>query len=203
MYKWIKRIFDFALSLGLILLLSPLFIIVWVSILIDMGYPVLFKQKRTGLNNKTFVIYKFRSMDHKSEKKQTDKERIRLLGKLLRQFRVDELPQLFNILFGQMSFIGPRPLLPEYVPYYNETEIRRHEVKPGLSGYSQVSNLNYMEWEDQFKLDVFYVENISFKLDAIIFYKTVEKVLRPSNMIQTGYAGRTRFDIHRKKQMEA
>jgi len=203
MYKWIKRILDFALSIGLILLLSPLFIIVWLTILMAMGYPVLYKQKRTGLNNKTFVIYKFRSMDHKSEKKQTDEERIRLFGKLLRQFRIDELPQLFNILYGQMSFIGPRPLLPEYLPYYSEHEIRRHEVKPGLSGYSQVSSLNYIEWEDQFMLDVYYVDNISLKLDAIIFYKTMAKVLRPSNMIHTGYAGRTRFDVHRKKQMEA
>lgn len=202
LYKLIKQIMDFALSFSLIILLSPLFILVWLSILLEMGSPVLYKQERIGLNNKSFVIYKFRSMDHKSEKKQTDEQRIRLFGKLLRQFRIDELPQLFNILIGKMSFIGPRPLLPDYLPYYNEIEIRRHEVKPGLSGYSQVSSLNYLEWEDQFKLDVYYVDNISLKLDAIILFKTVAKILRPSKMVQTGYAGRTRFDVHRKKQME-
>ena len=167
-----------------------------------MGSPVLYKQERIGLNNKSFVIYKFRSMDHKSEKKQTDEQRIRLFGKLLRQFRMDELPQLFNILIGKMSFIGPRPLLPDYLPYYNEIEIRRHEVKPGLSGYSQVSSLNYLEWEDQFKLDLYYVDNISLKLDAIILFKTVAKILRPSKMVQTGYAGRPRFDTYRKQQLE-
>ena len=201
-YKWIKQILDFALSLVLIVLLSPLLIVIWVSILIEMGSPVLYKQERIGLNNKSFVIYKFRSMDHKSEKKQTDEQRIRLFGKLLRQFRMDELPQLFNILIGKMSFIGPRPLLPDYLAYYNEIEMRRHEVKPGLSGYSQVSSLNYLEWEDQFKLDVYYVDNISLKLDAMILFKTVAKILRPSKMVQTGFAGRTRFDVHRKKQME-
>ena len=201
-YKWIKRISDFLLSLVLIILLSPFLILIWVSILLEMGSPVLYKQERIGLNNKSFVIYKFRSMDHKSEKKQTDEQRIRLFGKLLRQFRMDELPQLFNILNGKMSFIGPRPLLPDYLPYYNEIEIRRHEVKPGLSGYSQVSSLNYLEWEDQFKLDLYYVDNISLKLDAIILLKTVAKILRPSKMVQTGYAGRTRFDVYRKKQME-
>ena len=132
-YKWIKQILDFALSLVLIILLSPLLIVIWVSILIEMGSPVLYKQERIGLNNKSFVIYKFRSMDHKSEKKQTDEQRIRLFGKLLRQFRMDELPQLFNILIGKMSFIGPRPLLPDYLAYYNKIEMRRHEVKPGLS----------------------------------------------------------------------
>jgi len=201
-YKWIKRILDFALSLVLIILLSPLLMVIWVSILIEMGSPVLYKQERIGLNNKSFVIYKFRSMDHKSENKQTDEQRIRLFGKLLRQFRMDELPQLFNILLGKMSFIGPRPLLPDYLPYYNEIERRRHKVKPGLSGYSQVSSLNYLDWEDQFKLDVYYVENISLKLDAMILFKTVAKILRPSKMVQTGFAGRTRFDVHRKKQME-
>ena len=201
-YKWIKQILDFALSLVLIILLSPLLIVIWVSILIEMGSPVLYKQERIGLNNKSFVIYKFRSMDHKSEEKQTDEQRIRLFGKLLRQFRMDELPQLFNILIGKMSFIGPRPLLPDYLPYYNEIEIRRHEVKPGLSGYSQVSSLNYLEWEDQFKLDLYYVDNISLKLDAIILFKTVVKILRPSKMVQTGYAGRPRFDTYRKQQLE-
>jgi undecaprenyl phosphate N,N'-diacetylbacillosamine 1-phosphate transferase len=203
MYKWIKQILDFVFSFSLIMLLSPIFILVSLGILIAMGAPVLYKQERIGLDNRSFVIYKFRSMDHKSEIKQTDEQRINYFGKLLRQFRIDELPQLFNILLGKMSFIGPRPLLPDYLPYYTEFEIRRHEVKPGLSGYSQVSSLNYIEWEDQFKLDVYYVDNISLKLDAIIFYKTMAKVIRPSNMIRTGYVGRTRFDAHRKKQMEA
>jgi undecaprenyl phosphate N,N'-diacetylbacillosamine 1-phosphate transferase len=168
-----------------------------------MGAPVLYKQERIGKNNKLFVIYKFRSMDHKSGKKQTDEQRISLFGKLLRQFRIDELPQLFNILTGKMSFIGPRPLLADYLPYYNELEIRRHEVKPGLSGYSQISNLNNPKWEDQFKLDVYYVDNISLKLDAMILFKTVVKVFSPSKMMETGYAGRARFDVQRRKQMEA
>jgi lipopolysaccharide/colanic/teichoic acid biosynthesis glycosyltransferase len=193
---------DFIVAFFLIVLFFPLFILVSLCIYLAMGLPILYKQERVGARNKTFVIYKFRSMLNKSEKFQTEEERIQWFGKILRQFRIDELPQLFNILLGHMSFIGPRPLLTEYLPYYNEFEIRRHEVRPGLSGYSQVRNLNNMDWEEQFRLDIYYVNNLSFKLDSIILVKTILKVLRASKMIKTGYKGRIRFDTYRKQQME-
>ena len=144
MHKWIKRISDILISFCLLLLLAPFFLIFSVAIIVVMGRPIFFKQERIGLNNNSFMIYKFRSMLHKSEKNRTDAQRINWFGKLLRQFRIDELPQLFNILAGEMSFIGPRPLLPEYLPYYNAFEIRRHEVKPGLSGKKEARSTNWL-----------------------------------------------------------
>lgn len=202
MYKRIKRTCDFVISFCLIIVLAPLFIIVSIIILLVMGSPIFFKQERIGLNNKPFVIYKFRSMLHKSEIYQTEAQRIRLFGKLIRQFRIDELPQLVNIFKGDMSFIGPRPLLPEYLTYYNEIEIRRHEVRPGLSGYSQISNLNYPDWEDQFELDIYYVDHLSLQLDFRILVKTLIKIIRPAKIVKTGYSGRSRFDTYRKQQLE-
>ena len=202
MYLRIKRSLDIAFSFCIIIVLAPLFIIVSIIILLVMGSPIFFKQERIGLNNKPFVIYKFRSMLHKSEINQTEAQRIRLFGKLMRQFRIDELPQLFNILLGEMSFIGPRPLLPEYLPYYNDYEIRRHKVRPGLSGYSQISNLNYPDWEDQFELDIYYVDHLSLRLDFSILVKTLIKIIRPAKMVQAGYTGRSRFDTYRKQQLE-
>lgn len=200
MYKWIKKISDLSLSLILLILFSPLLIIFSILVLVFMGKPVFYTQKRIGLNNRSFVIYKFRSMLPLSEKHITDEERLPLFGKIIRQFRIDELPQLLNILIGDMSFIGPRPLLPEYLEYYNETEIRRHDVRPGLSGYSQIKNLNAIEWKDQFELDVYYVDHISFKLDFYIFISTIKRIIQPSKMTSTRISGRPRFDVYRKQQ---
>ena len=162
-----------------------------------MGYPVLYTQKRVGLFNKEFSIFKFRSMLHKTEKNNSDFERITWFGRILRVTRVDEFPQLFNILLGDMSFVGPRPLLPDYLPYYTNVELYRHHVRPGLTGLSQVEG-SYPSWEEQFKYDIYYVENISFKLDLIILLKTIKKVLSPTYKLISGKEYRQRFDIYRK-----
>lgn len=168
-----------------------------------MGYPVIFRQRRIGKDNQAFTILKFRTMRNKSDKYHSDSERITWIGRFLRLFRLDELPQLFNILIGDMSFIGPRPLIPEYLPYYTEKEILRHNVRPGLSGYSQVKSLNYPDWEEQFSYDLYYVKNISFRLDILILLKTIEKIIRPSTMATTGIAeGRPNFDVYRMNQIK-
>lgn len=164
-----------------------------------MGGSVLFKQKRIGLNNKPFTIYKFRTMKEKDASNVLDFQRITSLGRILRVTRIDELPQLFNILNGDMSFIGPRPLIPEYLPFYTEDEIKRHDVRPGLSGLSQVSG-SYPKWEDQFNNDILYVDNMSFLLDLRILFKTARKILLPSKKLITGKAGRLRFDLYRNNQ---
>lgn len=195
-----KRIMDIIFSVLLIILLTPIFLIVPLIIFISMGLPLIFSQNRTGKNNRPFKIYKFRTMREKDDKYVTDEQRITWIGRLLRLFRLDELPQLFNILRGDMSFIGPRPLLPDYLPYYTEEEIRRHKVRPGLTGYSQINNLNYPKWEEQFKSDLFYVNNISFKLDHYIFKKTLLKIIKPSEMMDTGISGgRQNFDDYRRE----
>ncbi|MBN1414285.1 MAG: sugar transferase [Bacteroidales bacterium] len=197
---YMKRIMDIIFSVLLIILLTPIFLIVPLIIFISMGLPLIFSQNRTGKNNRPFKIYKFRTMREKDDKYVTDEQRITWIGRLLRLFRLDELPQLFNILRGDMSFIGPRPLLPDYLPYYTEEEIRRHKVRPGLTGYSQINNLNYPKWEEQFKSDLFYVNNISFKLDHYIFKKTLLKIIKPSEMMDTGISGgRQNFDDYRRE----
>lgn len=202
MYLRIKRLLDVILSFLLIVLLTPVFIFIPILIFISMGLPVIFYQDRTGINNKSFKIFKFRTMRAKSEGFITDKQRITWAGRFLRLFRIDELPQLFNILLGDMSFIGPRPLLPRYLPYYSSEEISRHNVRPGLSGFSQVTDLNYPKWEEQFENDLYYINNISFKLDLYIFIKTVSKVLKPFSMMKTGISGgRLNFDTYRKLQL--
>jgi undecaprenyl phosphate N,N'-diacetylbacillosamine 1-phosphate transferase len=191
---------DILMSLLLILLIFPLLILVFLISLIFIGSPVFFIQERAGLNNKVFEIYKFRSMMHKSEKFLNDELRMIWYGRVLRALHIDEFPQLFNILRGDMSFIGPRPLLPEYLPYYTKRELRRHEVRPGLSGLSQVSG-TYPPWEEQFEFDIQYVDNLTFKLDTLIFFKTILKVLSPSKKLLRGEVGRLRFDVYRKDKM--
>jgi len=201
MYRYIKRYLDFIFSFLLILLLFPVFVITPIVIWLSMGWPIIFSQKRIGLNNHEFRIYKFRSMRHKTKKHKTDLERITVFGRFLRISRIDEFPQLFNILLGDMSFIGPRPLLQEYLPYYTENEIRRHEVCPGLSGLSQVDG-SYPSWEAQFEKDIKYVKNMSFTLDVKILLRTIAKVLFPSNKLVTGHSGRLKFDDYRIKQRQ-
>lgn len=180
MYKYIKRFLDCILALCLLIGAWPFMIIAAILIRIDLGSPIIFKQQRIGKNNEIFTIYKFRTMRDDVDKNGNnlpDSERLTKLGKLFRKMSVDELPQLFNILKGDMSFIGPRPLVPQYLPYYNEEEIRRHDVTPGISGLAQINGRNGLNWEERFKLDVEYVDNMSFKLDLKIFFKTIEKVL--------------------------
>lgn len=176
---YFKRPMDFILSLLAIIILSPVFIITGILVRTKLGSPILFKQNRPGLDEKIFTMYKFRTMtDRKDETGELLPDHIRLtkFGKMLRATSLDELPELFNILKGDMSIIGPRPLLVQYLPLYSDHQQRRHEVRPGLSGYAQVNGRNRLSWEDKFKLDVEYVDNISFMGDWKIIFATIKKV---------------------------
>ena len=179
--KFLKRPMDFILSLMAIIVLSPVLIIVAVLVRIKLGSPVLFKQKRPGLNEKIFTMYKFRTMtDEKDENGELLPNNIRLtkFGRVLRATSLDELPELFNIFKGDMSIIGPRPLLIEYLPLYNEKQKHRHDVRPGLSGLAQVNGRNAISWEEKFDYDVEYVDNISFSLDLKLIVQTFLKVFK-------------------------
>jgi lipopolysaccharide/colanic/teichoic acid biosynthesis glycosyltransferase len=177
----LKRPMDFILSLMAIIVLSPVLIIVSILVRFKLGSPVLFKQKRPGLNEKIFTMYKFRTMtDEKDENGELLPNHMRLtkFGRILRATSLDELPELFNILNGDMSIIGPRPLLIEYLPLYNEKQKHRHDVRPGLSGLAQVNGRNSINWEDKFAYDVEYVENISFLSDVKLIVQTFLKVFK-------------------------
>ncbi len=177
--RYLKRPMDFILSLMAIIVLSPVFIIVAILVRIKLGNPVLFKQERPGLNEKIFTMYKFRTMtDSKKENGdlQPDSTRLTKFGRMLRATSLDELPELFNILKGEMSIVGPRPLLVEYLNLYDQHQKRRHEVRPGLSGHAQVNGRNAISWEDKFNLDVEYVDNMSFIGDMKIIIQTLIKV---------------------------
>jgi lipopolysaccharide/colanic/teichoic acid biosynthesis glycosyltransferase len=175
----IKRRMDFILSLCAIVVLSPLLIILAILVRIKLGSPVIFKQKRPGLYEKVFTLYKFRTMTDKRDKNGEllpDDVRLTKMGKILRSTSLDELPELFNILKGDMSIVGPRPLLIQYLSLYNEYQKRRHEARPGLSGLAQVRGRNSINWEDKFDLDIQYVDNISFLGDWKIIFMTIKKV---------------------------
>jgi undecaprenyl phosphate N,N'-diacetylbacillosamine 1-phosphate transferase len=177
--RFLKRPMDFLLALISILVLSPTLIILAILVRTKLGSPILFKQKRPGLNEKVFTMYKFRTMtDARDEngKLLPDDVRLTKFGKLLRATSLDELPELFNILKGEMSIIGPRPLLVDYLPLYNTDQKRRHEVRPGLSGLAQVSGRNFLSWEDKFNLDIQYIDNVSFIQDCKIIILTLKKV---------------------------
>lgn len=180
-YKYIKRILDIVSSLLAIIILSPLLAVTAVLVKTKLGSPVLFKQERPGKDEKIFTLMKFRTMtDERDENGELLPDEVRLtkFGKLLRSTSIDELPELFNILKGDMSVIGPRPLLVEYIPRYNEHQHRRHEVRPGLSGWAQVNGRNTVSWEDKFNMDVHYVDNYSFAMDVKILFMTVLNVLK-------------------------
>ena len=177
--KYIKRISDFILSLCGIIILSPVLLIVSFLVRVNIGSPILFRQARPGLNGKIFMMYKFRTMtDERDENGELLDDGIRLtkFGKMLRSTSLDELPEMFNILKGDMSIVGPRPLLVKYLPLYNERQAHRHDVKPGLTGYAQVNGRNAISWEEKFELDIFYVNNASLLMDIFIFFKTIKKV---------------------------
>lgn len=177
--KYVKRPQDFILSLIALILLSPVLLIVAILVRVKLGSPVIFKQDRPGFNGQIFTLYKFRSMtDKKDESGNLLPDDIRLtpFGQKLRSASIDELPELFNILRGDMSIVGPRPLLVQYLPLYNKHQRRRHEVRPGLTGYAQVNGRNAISWEEKFDLDVHYVDSISFIEDWKIIIKTVQTV---------------------------
>jgi undecaprenyl phosphate N,N'-diacetylbacillosamine 1-phosphate transferase len=176
----IKIIFDKTLALFLIVLFIPFYVIVSLAIWVKMGRPILFKQKRPGLDNKIFNIYKFRTMNNNAHL--PDEQRIGSTGKFIRSTSLDELPQLFNVLKGEMSFVGPRPLLVEYLELYSDEHKKRHNVKPGITGWAQVNGRNAISWEQKFTYDVWYVENQSFLLDMKILWMTFLKVLKRSGI---------------------
>ena len=184
MYRHFKRLFDVLLALVLLLLLSPLLIVVAIYLFCVLDEKkILFIQERVGLNDQVFSVFKFKTMlDTKDEQGNLlpDEQRLTSVGLKLRRYSVDELPQLFNVLNGTMSFIGPRPLLIEYLPLYNERQRRRHEVLPGITGWAQVNGRNAISWEQKFEYDVWYVDNMSFLLDIKIFWLTAMKVLKES-----------------------
>jgi lipopolysaccharide/colanic/teichoic acid biosynthesis glycosyltransferase len=189
MYKnWGKRLFDFILSLMLIIILSPLIVIIaLILVFINKGDPF-FKHDRPGERERKFTLYKFKTMtDERDEEGQLlpDTKRITAIGKFLRQTSLDELPQLFNVLKGDMSLVGPRPLLFRYIPLYNETQGRRHEIKPGITGWAQVNGRNSLSWQKKFELDVYYVDNISFLFDLKILWLTFLKVVQREGINQS------------------
>ena len=187
--KYIKRNLDFIFAIILLIFLSPIMILAAIAIkLEDPTGPIFFKQKRPGKNAKIFEVIKFRTMIVDTErdgKKLSNMERVTKIGSLLRKTSIDELPQLLNIIRGEMSFIGPRPLLVEYLKFYSPEQMRRHEVKPGISGWAQVNGRNAISWEEKFKYDIWYVDNISLILDIKIFLLTVLKVIKRDDINQS------------------
>lgn len=194
--RFFKRPLDFTLASLSILLLSPVFLIIAVLVKIKLGSPVIFKQQRPGLNEKIFTMYKFRTMTNEKDANGellADSERLTKFGKFLRSTSLDELPELFNVLKGEMSIVGPRPLLIEYTPLYDEQQRKRLNVLPGITGWAQVNGRNALTWEEKFKLDTWYVENWNFILDLKIIVKTILVVLKREGISAQGEATMSRF----------
>ncbi|MDZ4937179.1 sugar transferase [Clostridium perfringens] len=194
---FIKRIFDIIASLGGLIVFSPIIIVVAILVRVNLGSPILFTQDRVGKNDKIFKMMKFRTMKDgidKDGKLLPDSERLTNFGKILRSTSLDELPELINILKGDMSLIGPRPLLIEYLPLYSEEQKRRHNVLPGLTGWAQVNGRNSISWGEKFKLDVYYVNNWSIWLDIKIFFLTFSKLFKRDGINKEGLATTVKFD---------
>lgn len=184
--KFFKRSLDFLLSLLALILLSPIMLVVAILVKIKLGSPVIFKQQRPGLNEKIFSMYKFRTMTdgrNKFGELLPDIERLTKFGKFLRSTSLDELPELWNILKGDMSIIGPRPLLIRYLPYYTEYERLRHTVRPGITGYAQINGRNALEWEKRFEMDINYVKRCSFLFDMKIIFYTLVVVFKRKDIL--------------------
>ena len=203
--KYIKRLLDFILSLLALIILSPILLAIYILVRIKLGKPAIFKQKRPGKDEKIFTLYKFRTMtDEKDEKGNLlpDEKRLTKFGNILRKTSLDELPELVNILKGDMSIIGPRPLAVVYLPYYNKQETHRHDVRPGLTGLAQVNGRNTLIWEDRFKYDLEYVNNITFLNDCKIILKTIKKVFKEEGIEVRGTGKNIDFNVYRQKQLE-
>ncbi len=184
-YPILKHFIDKVFALVALIVLSPFVILIGIILFFDLKAWPIFVQKRPGFQQKIFSIYKFKTMRDITDEKGAllpDFDRVTPLGKVIRKLSLDELPQLINVLKGQMSFVGPRPLLPEYLPLYTEEQNKRHHVKPGITGWAQVNGRNALSWQEKFKLDVFYKENQSFVLDLKILIKTVGKVILPKDI---------------------
>lgn len=195
--KFFKRFFDILLSLIAIIILSPVYLIISILVLIFMGWPILFKQPRPGKNEKIFNMYKFRTMTNKKDKDGNllpNEKRLTKFGNLLRKTSLDELPEIFCILIGKMSIVGPRPLHVEYLEYYNEEQKHRHDVRPGLTGWAQANGRNSITWTEKFKYDIYYVKNLSLILDIKIIFMTIKQVFCRSDIYSTNGEFMERFN---------
>ena len=194
--KYLKRLFDFLLSLIAFIILIPIMLLISIIVCVKLGRPIILKQKRPGKNEKIFTLYKFRTMTDEKDKDGNllpDDERITKFGKFLRSTSLDELPELINIIKGDMSIVGPRPLLIEYLPLYNKEQKKRHNVRPGLTGLAQVNGRNNLDWEERFKEDVYYVENLSLIMDIKIILKTIIKVIKREDISEEETATARKF----------
>lgn len=191
-----KRAFDVVTSILALVMLLPILLCLSLLVKIKDGSPVIFKQPRAGLNGKTFLIYKFRTMTNQTDNKamlEPDETRLTDLGIILRNTSLDELPTLFNVLKGNMSLVGPRPLLIEYLPLYNEFQRRRHEIKPGITGWAQVNGRNTISWQEKFEYDIWYVDNQSLWLDLKIFLMTIIKIIKRDGIVPNDTATMEKF----------
>ena len=201
--KYIKRMLDFILSLIALICLSPVLLIVSILVRTKLGSPIIFKQQRPGKNEKIFTLYKFRTMtDEKDEngKLLPDSQRLTKFGKFLRSTSLDELPELINIIKGDMAIVGPRPLLVQYLPYYTEEEKHRHDVRPGLTGLAQIKGRNLCSWDEKFQYDIKYINNITFINDIKIIISTIIKVFKREGISQEGNATMENLIEYRNKE---
>jgi lipopolysaccharide/colanic/teichoic acid biosynthesis glycosyltransferase len=192
----LKRLLDVLIAILALLLLSPIFVLVWVLVWLKLGSPVFFKQDRPGLEGKAFKLIKFRTMKNETHADGvivSDEARLIPFGQLLRATSVDELPELWNVLKGEMSLVGPRPLLMEYLPLYTREQMRRHDIRPGITGWAQVNGRNNISWEEKLKMDVWYVDNRTFWLDLKILLITVKKVFFREDINQKGHVTAEKF----------
>ncbi|MCI6000408.1 MAG: sugar transferase [Finegoldia magna] len=203
--KYFKRVFDIILSFVGLVILSPVLIVLAFLVKAKLGSPVIFSQERPGKNEKIFKLYKFRTMtDEKDDsgKLLADEQRLTTFGKKLRSTSLDELPELVNILKGDMSIVGPRPLAKQYLPFYNLEEKQRHDVLPGLTGLAQINGRNASNWPERFKFDIEYAKNITFRGDFKIILTTIRKVLKKEDVIVRGSGETIDFNIYRMKEIE-
>jgi lipopolysaccharide/colanic/teichoic acid biosynthesis glycosyltransferase len=202
MYRYFKRWLDFLSSLMAIVLLAPVLILLIILIRVKLGGPVFFTQERPGLGGKAFKMVKFRSMTNERDEQGEllpDQLRITTLGRFLRKTSLDELPELFNVLLGDMSVIGPRPLLMKYLPYYTEREMKRHQVRPGITGWAQVNGRNLLNWDKRLEMDMEYVETMTLWLDIRILFRTINDVIRQKDVLEVSSETVPDFDDYRKK----
>lgn len=202
--KYIKRTLDLILSLMALIVLMPLMIIIGILVRINLGSPIIFKQKRPGKNEKIFTLYKFRTMTDKRDidgNLLPDEYRLTKFGKFLRSTSLDELPELINIIKGDMAIVGPRPLLVEYLPYYTEEEKHRHDVRPGLTGLAQVNGRNAISWEEKLKYDTEYIKEISFYSDLKIIFKTIKKTIKREDIKMGKELQFGKLNVEREKKV--
>ena len=191
-----KRLVDIILSFICLVLLIPVFLIISLILLVSFNDSIIFKQNRPGLNGIPFILFKFRTMTNELDEKDKllpDKKRLTKFGNCLRKISLDELPSLWNVVKGDMSLVGPRPLLMEYLPLYSKEQMRRHKVKPGITGWAQINGRNLISWEEKFELDVWYVDNKTFWLDKKIILLTILKVLKREGINQSGHTTMEQF----------